>query len=139
MRKAIVLITISFLLSTLFVSAQNVQNLPALKQKQPYDNVAMQVLKTDSTFTSTVIWIKQEVKPHYHASHTEQVYVIEGTGQMLVGNDHFDIGPGDLITIPKGTIHALRVTSKDKPMKVLSIQTPQFDGSDRVMVEKSGW
>src|ERR1044071_9243455 len=107
MRKAIAII-VSLLILSLFVSAQNVQNLPSLKQKQPYDNVAMQVVKSDSDFTSTVIWIKQEVKPHYHASHYEQVYVIEGTGQMLIGNDNFDIGPGDLITIPKGTIHALR-------------------------------
>ena len=138
MRKALGLLTFVFLLSTLFATAQNVQNLPALKQKQPYDNVTSQVMKSDSDFTSTVIWIKKEVKAHYHASHYEQVYVIEGTGQMLVGNDRFDVGPGDLIQIPIGAIHALRVTSK-LPMKVLSIQTPEFDGSDRVMVEKSGW
>jgi len=138
MRKALGSLILIFISSTLYVAAQNVQNLPALKQKQPYDNVASQVMKSDSDFTSTVIWIKQEVKPHYHASHFEQVYVIEGTGQMLVDNNRFDVGPGDLINIPIGTIHALRVTSK-LPMKVLSIQTPQFDGSDRVMVEKAGW
>ncbi|MFI5135487.1 MAG: cupin domain-containing protein [Chitinophagales bacterium] len=135
MRSAIFIISILLSFSSF---AQNVDNLPALKQKQPYDNIATQVIRSDSNFTSTVIWIKKEVTPHYHASHTEQVYVIEGTGQMLVGNDHFDVGPGDIIYIPKGTIHALRVTSK-LPMKVLSIQTPTFDGSDRVMVQKSGW
>ena len=130
--------TFAIVLFAVAAFGQKVDNLPALKQKQPFDNIAMQNMHSDSSVTSVVIWIKKEVKPHYHATHYEQVYVIEGTGQMLIGNDHFDVNPGDLITIPKGTIHALRVTSK-LPMKVLSIQTPEFDGSDRVMVQKSGW
>jgi len=138
MFKTPLLLITAMVLTVFAASAQTVENLPALKQKQPYDNVAMQTIKSDSNSTSTVIWIKKELAPHYHASHTEQIYVVEGTGQMLVGNENFDVGPGDLIYIPKGTIHALRVTSK-LPMKVLSIQTPQFDGSDRVMVAKPGW
>ena len=134
-----ILLTSILLGSSLFSLAQNVENLPALKQKQVYDNIASQELHSDSSVTSTVIWIKKEVKPHYHATHDEHVYVIEGTGQMLLGKEHIDVGPGDLIYIPKGTIHALRVTSKDKPMKVLSIQSPEFDGSDRVPVVPANW
>ena len=136
MRTILIFIMVAISFSSF---AQKVDNLPALKQKQPYDNIVTQEMNSDSMSTSTVIWIKQEVKPHYHANHTEQVYVIEGQGQMLVGTKTYNVGPGDLIYIPKGTIHALRVLGKDKPMKVLSIQTPQFDGSDRVMVMPAGW
>jgi len=127
-----------FLISTA-AFAQQVENIPALKQKQPYENIAMQSLASDSNGTYTVIWIKKEVKAHYHKNHTERIVVMEGTGQMLLGTQIVNVGPGDFVTIPKGMIHAVRVTSKDKPMKVLSIQFPQFDGTDRVMVEKSGW
>src|SRR5262245_14986009 len=109
-------ITLFLLLISFSSVAQKAENLPALKQKQPYDNTATQELNSDSNATSTVVWIKKEVKPHYHASHTEHVYVIEGTGQMLLGNQTIFVGPGDLIYIPEGTVHALRVTSKDKPM-----------------------
>ncbi len=119
--------------------AQRVDNLPALKQKQPYDNIATQTMNTDSAVTSTVIWIKKEVKPHYHAGHSEQVFILEGEGQMLLGTQTIFVKPGDLIYIPRGTVHAVRVTSKDKPMKVLSIQAPQFDGDDRVMVSPANW
>lgn len=133
-----VFIFLIFLSSSVF--AQKVENIPAMKQqKQPYDNIATQALGADSNVTSTVIWIKKEVRPHYHATHSEHVYVVEGNGQMLLGNETVFVGPGDLIYIPQGMIHALRVTSKDKPMKVISIQAPEFDGSDRVMVDKTGW
>jgi mannose-6-phosphate isomerase-like protein (cupin superfamily) len=129
---------IFILLSWLAAVGQDVKNLPAMKQKAAYDNTTTTNVYNDSVATSNVIWIKKEVRPHYHQSHTEQAYVIEGTGKMLLGNQILDVRAGDLITIPKGTIHALRVTSST-PMKVLTIHSPSFDGSDRVQVEKSGW
>ena len=135
MRTILVFVLLACSLSSF---AQKVENLPSLKQKQPFDNIATQEMYTDSSLTGNVIWIKREVLPHYHANHVEQVMVIEGEGQLLLGHQTFFIKPGDLIYIPKGTIHAVRVTSK-LPMKVLSIQTPQFDGSDRVMVQPTGW
>jgi mannose-6-phosphate isomerase-like protein (cupin superfamily) len=118
--------------------AQKVDNLPSLKQKQPYDNTITETMNSDSNVTSIVIWIKKEIKPHYHANHSEHVMILEGEGQMLVDKQSYFVKPGDLIYIPTGTVHALRVTSK-LPMKVLSIQTPQFDENDRVMVMPAGW
>ena len=133
------ILALAFILLATTAAGQKVENLPALKQKQPYDNIATQNLSGDSTVTSVVIWVKKEVRPHFHAEHTEQVMILEGEGQMLLGSQTIFVKPGDFIFIPKGTIHALRVTSKDKPMKVLSIQTPAFDGSDRVMVQPNNW
>ena len=127
-----------FLCFSSAVEAQKVDNLPALRQKQPFDNVVTQAMYSDSSVSSTVIWIKKEVRPHYHAMHSEQILVIEGEGQMLLGHESIFIKPGDLIYIPRGTVHAVRVTSK-LPMKVLSIQTPKFDESDRVMVQPDNW
>src|SRR5882757_3908409 len=101
MRKVSFLMVIMILVSTFFVSAQNLQSLTSLKQKSTYNNLATTNVYDDSVVTTDVIWIKKEVKPHCHASHSEQVYVIEGTGQMLVGNQTYDVRPGDLITVPK--------------------------------------
>jgi mannose-6-phosphate isomerase-like protein (cupin superfamily) len=137
MHRATIAAAFIFLIS-FTARGQEVKNLAALKQKAAYDNTAATNVYSDSVATSNVIWIKKDVRPHYHNSHTEQAYVIEGTGKMLLGNQIIDVRPGDLITIPKGTIHALRVTSST-PMKVLTIHSPSFDGSDRVQVEKSGW
>jgi AraC-like DNA-binding protein len=39
------------------------------------------------------------------------VYVVSGTGPFSVGDDSFDVGPGDLIWIPPGVLHEMRGVS----------------------------
>lgn len=117
-------------------SSQSQTGLELLSPQSDYDNISTHKLNSDSDVTSILIWIRNEVKPHRHVLHTEQVYVLEGTGRMLLGEKTIDVKAGDLIFIPKNTVHALRVTSS-APMKVLSIQAPEFDGTDRIPVDIS--
>ena len=39
------------------------------------------------------------------------VYIVSGTGPFSVGDDRFDVGPGDLIWIPPGVLHEMRGVS----------------------------
>ena len=78
--------------------------------------------------------IKNEVKAHKHVYHSEHISVLEGTGIMKLGKKSFELKPGVVIFIPKGTVHWVKTTSKI-PLKVLSVQSPYFDGKDRVMEE----
>jgi mannose-6-phosphate isomerase-like protein (cupin superfamily) len=95
----------------------------------------VKALAGDSLSSSFCILIPNEVKAHKHVWHSEQVYVIQGKGVMRLGDKNISIKSGDLIFIPKNTIHA--VTSMGEvPLKVLSVQSPLFDGSDRVMVSE---
>ena len=87
----------------------------------------------DSLHSTFIIWVKNEVPSHYHATHTEVVNVVSGSGNMTLGDRVFQIHPGDLIVIPMGETHAV-VTTSEEPLKVVSIQTPRFDG-DRVWVK----
>ncbi len=114
--------------------AQSVLELPAADPKEPYDNIHVQKLFSDVNSSSFLIWIKQEVKPHKHETHSEQVYILEGMGIMAIGEEQVRVKPGDLVYIPMGVVHSLEVTS-DEPVKVLSIQAPEFLGKDRVFVE----
>ena len=88
----------------------------------------------DSLTTSFVISIKQGVKKHFHKEHSETIYIIEGQGKMLLGEKTISIKKGDYIFIPKNTSHKVDVTS-EIPLKVLSIQSPYFDGKDRFLLE----
>lgn len=90
-------------------------------------------LYSDSLSSSFIIVIKEEVKKHKHLDHTEHVYILDGTGEMLLGEKSFIVKAGDYISIPKGTMHALKVVKG--PVKVISIQTPYFDGKDRIILE----
>ena len=71
---------------------------------------------------------------HYHQDHAETVYILEGTGTMTLGEDTIQVKAGDFIYIPPGTHHSVVVTSEE-PMKVLSVQAPEFKGVDRHFVE----
>ena len=62
--------------------------------------------------------------------------VLEGTGDMYLGGKTFKISKGDHLIIPPNTAHAVITTSKT-PLKVLSVQSPQFLGNDRIFVDKN--
>jgi len=127
------LLFIPVILSTR-VATYGQQSLGLFSPKEAYDNIFTQKLSSDSNVTSILIWIKKEVKPHKHVMHSEHVYVLEGAGKLLLGEKIMEVKEGDLIYIPPNTVHALKVTSPT-PMKVLSVQAPEFDGKDRVAVE----
>lgn len=115
------------------VLAQKVSNIDELKPTEDFDNVHVQKLYSDLNSTAFVIWVKNSVKPHYHAQHSESLYVLSGTGTMKIGDEITEIGPGDCFTIPEKMIHSVEVKG-DVPLKVLSIQAPEFLGKDRIYV-----
>ena len=126
---------LALLLGSLHVNAQEyVQSLKELQPNADYENIHVQKVYTDSTVSCFVIWVKNGVKPHYHAHHTENLVVIEGTAEMKVGDKSYTISAGDYINIPQGTVHSVKVTS-ETPIKVISMQSPEFLGKDRIFVE----
>ncbi len=108
--------------------------LDKLVPEKEYDNIYVHKLDTDKNKSSVVIWIKKEVKAHKHEYHSETLYVLAGTGTMHVGDDSYSIKEGDYINVPENTVHSVLVTS-EIPLKVISIQSPEFLGKDRVFVE----
>lgn len=118
------------IMTPIIAGAQRV-DLLALHAPADWQNVAVDKIADDSISTSFVIWIREGVKKHFHQTHTEHVTVIEGTGEMTLGDSTFIVKPGDFLLIPKGTPHAVTALT---PMKVLSIQTPKWTKEDRVFL-----
>ncbi len=92
-------------------------------------------LHSDSACTSFLLCIDQGVRPHLHRTHTEHVFVIDGTAEMTLGDSTRIVSAGDVVLIPPGTPHSVNVTS-DVPLRVISVQAPYFDGTDRVWLDK---
>lgn len=99
-----------------------------------YENIAVTKIFSDSLNSTFVIWVKKGVKPHKHNHHTECITVIDGEAEMTLGDTTFTIKKGDMVFIPMGTVHSVKVISK-KPLKVVSTQAPNFDGSDREFIK----
>ncbi len=128
------LFSLFLLLCLPFVAdAQGMQDLDTVKAPGSYENIHIQTLHHDSLVSSFLIFIKKEVKAHRHDHHAEHVYILEGEGEMILGKEKIKVKKGSLIYIPAGTVHSLKVLSK-KPMRVLSLQAPYFDGKDRIPV-----
>lgn len=116
-------------------SAQTENQLKEIEPLEEYENIHVRKLNSDSAQTSFVIWIKKAVKAHYHAFHTENIYVIDGKAEMSLNDSTFIVKKGDYLNIPKGSIHSVNKVYGKKPLKVLSIQSPEFKGKDRIFVE----
>jgi len=126
-----------FALSFLFVAQLNGQllKLDVVSNTLLGKSVEVFPLASDSLASSFLIYIHDEVAAHYHAEHSEHVLILEGTGTMLLNDSLIQLKPQTAVFIPRGSIHSAKRTG-DKPLKVLSIQAPFFDGADRIPVRK---
>jgi quercetin dioxygenase-like cupin family protein len=63
--------------------------------------------------------------PHSHTETEECVYVLEGTLRYRVEQETRDLGPGDLMVTPKGSVHYFTNTTM-APVRALIIMTPDI-------------
>ena len=127
-----IIIKLSYLLVSINICSQDlVSNIISCSAPIEYENIHVQKLSSDSLASTFVIWIKKKVKLHKHINHTENVIIQQGSGKFQLNDSIYKVSSGDMITIPKNTWHGVVTTSK-VPMKVISIQSPEFLGKDRV-------
>lgn len=120
---------IVFLLLTSSLKAQHIDT-DTLHSDESFEHTQVKRIAGDSLSTSFIIWVKKEVRSHKHEQHSESIFVLEGTAEMTLGKEVLIISPGDYVFIPINTYHSVLV--KQGVLKVLSIQSPHFDGADRV-------
>lgn len=127
-RRIVVLV--SYLLLNGFSAVA--QHIPVSEWKNysPQKEVEVRLLKHDSSSSSFLIYLKKGVASHRHLHHHEVVTVLRGKAAMTLGKESFLIKKGDVIIIPTGTFHSVK-NMKKKPLIVLSVQSPFFDGTDR--------
>ena len=80
--KYFVLISI-LQLSLLGISQANI-DFKDYSPNEEYDNIFVQKINGDGNQTTFLIWVKKNVKLHYHKDHTENIYVLEGKAEMAL-------------------------------------------------------
>jgi uncharacterized cupin superfamily protein len=66
----------------------------------------------------------ERVRPaHSHPNGEEVIYIITGTGRVLVGEGVSPVGPGSVVLFPQGVVHMLHNTGADE-MKVVCFFAP---------------
>lgn len=71
-----------------------------------------------------------------HRHHrTEEIYhVTSGLGRMTLGQEVFDVSPGDSILIPPGTAHCIDAIG-NVPLKILCCCSPAYTHEDTELLE----
>lgn len=129
MRLTIILV-LTFI-PFIYKSQDIVSSIDEIHPEKEFENIHVKKISSDSSFSTFAIWIKQKVKLHKHIYHTENVLIEKGYGEFQINDSIYKVSAGDWIVIPKNTWHGLIVNSK-KTMKVISVQSPEFFGKDRI-------
>lgn len=128
--------TVIFCLFFFSSFSQEHKNLNDYQPSESYENIHVLKIAEDDLQSTYIIWVKDSVSEHYHASHTENIVVIQGKARMTINGEEIVVKKGDFINIPEGTKHAVIEVLSHKPLKVLSTQTPMFDGKDRIFTHE---
>ena len=68
---------------------------------------------TGGTFSAIFAEVKpgEGPPPHLHRDREEYFFVVEGTYSLSVNGNESTIGPGTLVFVPRGTVHAFKNVS----------------------------
>lgn len=134
-RSRLIVFAIAFVCSMSSIWAQvGVWHTDSVRTTFTDKPVEVRLLAQDSLASVFLIDIATEVAPHYHALHTEVVYIEAGRGLLWLDGKEIELHPGMVVFIPANSIHAAQNIGST-PLQVISIQTPYFDGSDRIPVK----
>ena len=132
MRLTTILVLI--LIPFYFKSQEIIASINEVHPDKEFENIHVKKISSDSSSSTFAIWIKQKVRLHKHVYHTENVLIDEGFGEFQINDSIYKVTVGDLIIIPKNTWHGVIVNSKST-MKVISVQSPEYFGKDRIFKE----
>ena len=85
---------------------------------------AVQMSGAEQTFGVVTIYPGKRNPLHAHPNCEELLYVISGTCEHKLGDDLFQLTPGSVICIPRGTPHWARCTSTEPLVAVISFSSP---------------
>ncbi len=64
--------------------------------------------------------------PHYHPNDEQFIYVLEGRAAQLLDHEIVTISPGDLVHIPRNTVHGIRIL--EGPFRFFTCKSPAGSG-----------
>ncbi len=78
---------------------------------------------TDGAFAFLEYVMTYDIPRHTHLREHENLYVLEGSVIVRVGDDEFSAGVGDFVFAPRGVPHAITATSASPP-RFLTVSSP---------------
>ncbi|MFQ3577795.1 MAG: cupin domain-containing protein [Verrucomicrobiia bacterium] len=73
----------------------------------------------------------QHTAPHFHRVSEEFYFILEGSGTVMVADEVKQVGVGDAILIPPGTVHTIKAACD---LRFLCCCAPPYSHEDTVLV-----
>lgn len=70
--------------------------------------------------------------PHHHPRSEEIYFILQGEGQMTIGDQSHDVRMGDAIAIPPGSVHKIRNTGSEI-LRLLCCCAPGYEHEDTIL------
>lgn len=93
-------------------------NRPDMVAPADFDNIFVKLIGYTPQVASAIVWIKEMAPDETHHDEHERFLIIEGTCDIVIGDEVHKMGPGSYMQIPLHSTHYVKVTS-DIPCKVI--------------------
>ena len=98
--------------------------------------LADRYLADRASASARVFRVYRPTPPHYHVGSDEHLFILSGRASFWMGDpkDAREIGPGQLVIFPRGTVHAMAAIL-EHPFVALAIDAPRRNPTDIVFVD----
>lgn len=101
-------------------------------------DVAVRSIRVTRNASYHLICLNTAEKPHVHDQHDLVVTVLSGSSRIHLNMKTIDLRPGDVIEIPRGTLHWVENTGGNTPAEAFAVFTPPYQGNDMRLVNIPG-
>jgi mannose-6-phosphate isomerase-like protein (cupin superfamily) len=97
----------------------------------PEENFKVREVFRDEDTSHHLVWLRGAESSHRHDTHALTVIILRGWGSMRIGTDRRLVGPGSVVYVPRGAVHAFHNESGAISV-AYAIYSPPYDGKDRI-------
>jgi len=117
------------------VILSNINEKTKLVKLDPKVGIGLAELVRGENISLHVAIVRDRIRPHYHRNRDEIYYIVKGRGIMKVNNEVRAIREGDVILIPKKSVHSLENKGEEPLILVFASAPPFAPEEDRYFIE----
>ncbi len=95
--------------------------------------IAVRRLRATAEVSVNLVRVKDAEKPHSHQTHDVVVTMLSGGGVLHLGERAIPVKPGDVMEIPRATVHWIENTDP-AGSEAYAVFSPPYDGTDNIPV-----
>jgi len=110
------------------VNVQSVKPDETLKPEHGWINMILRWIINEKTMNSefgvlgyTIFPPGGQHAPHIHENAEEYVMIVKGHGISSSGEEEYEVGPGDVVFIPRGVVHFTKNTSETENLEIFFV------------------